>query len=188
MKSCLGFKGRKIPSLSLKMKASYHKEQSHVIPKRFTRLKQQYSLLCKPIIFWGVGGGKFPTQECFIELLLPAFHYTPQPEIQLLKSVAILQVTLKVILTAGIHLGLSKSTAGIRKIVRNYIKRYQKNCRKPHNTLFKKGNDQTRKSHNKKHSFSQHKFTVRFFTLSVQGWGREGKDFRPSEHENCVNK
>lgn len=126
MKSCLGFKGRKIPSLSLKMKASYHKEQSHVIPKRFTRLKQQYSLLCKPIIFWGVGGGKFPTQECFVELLLPAFHYTPQPEIQLLKSVAILQVTLKVILTAGIHLGLSKSTAGIRKIVRNYIKRYQR--------------------------------------------------------------
>lgn len=102
MKACLGFKGHEIASLSLKMKASDHKKQSHIILKRFTRLRQRYSLLSKSIIFLQGGGEKFPTQEWFIELLLLAFHYAPQPEIQLLKSVAILQLTLKVILTAVI--------------------------------------------------------------------------------------
>lgn len=51
MKACLGFKGHEIASLSLKMKASDHKKQSHVILKRFTRLRQRYSLLSKSIIF-----------------------------------------------------------------------------------------------------------------------------------------
>lgn len=62
MKSCLGFKGCKIPSLSLKMKASDHKEQSHVILKRFTGLKQQYSLLCKSIV---LGEKKNPHTRMF---------------------------------------------------------------------------------------------------------------------------
>lgn len=90
-----------MPPLSLKRQASGHKEQSPVMLRRLTRLKQQYSLLCKSIIS-AVYTKIFFHTSGFITVFpkLLAFRCTSQLEMNLVQLAAVLQITLKVISTA----------------------------------------------------------------------------------------
>lgn len=120
------------------------------------RAKQQYCLLCKSIIsavlkkyivhyFCCLKNIYFPSTHIsrlfffftvFSTLLLLAFHYTSQLEINSVRLVANLQVTLEVISTAIIPWAFKKHSREVENC-QELQKMLQKNYKKPHNSLKK---------------------------------------------------